>query len=286
MCKPKSGAREPKWGDGRCTSSTASVLARVVFPVLAVFHTLPADLDAQSGHVNGRVTDSAGTPLKGVLVSAPRFSRNTTTSDSGRFDLTLPTGRHSLAFRRVGFAPSYDSVSVVDGAITEQTFTILHRTVQLDTVSIVKPLSAQMRGFEDRRHHNQGTFITADELQKAANRPLRSVLGKRLTGVTFVNYRGAIYVSSTRGMTQVDRRLRIRAVQSDPRSPVGCWPQIYLDGTRMYAPNGGSDALDLNDFQTRDMEAIEFYSGGANTPPEFGSMFSTCGTLVMWTRLP
>jgi hypothetical protein len=249
-------------------------------------HTLTADLDAQEGQVRGRVTDSSGAPLKGVQVSAPGFSLRTTTSDSGRFGLTLPTGRHSLAFRRVGFAPTYDSVSVADGAVTEQTFTIRPRVVQLDTVSIVKPLSAQMRGFEERRKHSQGTFITSDELQKAASRPFRSVLGKRLTGVTFVGYRGAIYVSSTRGMTQVDRRMLIRAVQGDPRSPVGCWPQIFLDGTRMYAPNGGLDAIDMNDFQTRDMEAVEFYSGGANTPPEFGSMFSTCGTLVMWTRLP
>ena len=282
----RSGARTRKRGGGHCAVSTASALARVVLPVVVFLHALTAELDAQSGYVNGRVTDSTGTPLKGVLVSAPRFSLSATTSDSGRFALTLPSGRHSLAFRRVGFRPTFDSVSVADGAITDQTFTILPRVVQLDTVSIHKPLSAQMRGFEERRKHNQGTFIGLDELQAAANRPFRSVLGKRLTGVTFVNYRGAIYVSSTRGMTSIDRRFRIRAVQSDPRSPVGCWPQIYLDGTRMYAPNGGSDALDLNDFQTRDMEAIEFYSGGANTPPEFGSAFATCGTLVMWTRLP
>jgi hypothetical protein len=195
-------------------------------------------------------------------------------------------GRHSLAFRRLGFAPSYDTVSIAEGTVTDRAFLLRHSTVQLDTVEVVRPLSAHMRGFANRRKNNQGTFVTTDELQAAATRPLRSVLGRRLTGVTFVNYRGAVYVSSTRGMTAVDRRRLVRAVQGDPRSPVGCWPQIYLDGTRMYAPTGGSDALDLNDFQTRDMEAIEFYSGGANTPPEFGSTYATCGTLVMWTRLP
>ena len=273
-------------GDSRRSPSTASALVRFLIPALTLSFTLNSDLVAQGGQIRGRVTDSSGVPLKGVQVSAPQSKARATTSDSGRFELTLPPGRHSLAFRRVGFSPAYDSVSIADGAVTEQAFTIRHRTVQLDTVSIVKPLSATMRGFEERRKHNQGTFITANELQGAATRPLRSILGKRLSGVTFVTYRGAIYVSSTRGMTSTDRRMRIRAVAMDPRSPVGCWPQVYLDGTRVYTPNGGSDALDLNDYQTRDMEAIEFYSGGANTPPEFGAMYATCGTLVMWTRLP
>jgi hypothetical protein len=241
---------------------------------------------AQRGNVHGRVTDSAGVPLGGVLVMATRLNLKTTTSDSGHFSLSLPAGWHFLSFRRVGYAPVYDSVSVTDNSTTERAFALMTKTVTLDPVTVTRPLSAQMRGFEDRRKTNQGTFVTLEQLQEGADRPLRSVLGRRLTGVTFVNYRGAIYVSSARGMTSVERRFRIRAVPSDLRSPVGCWPQVYLDGTRVYAPNGGMDAIDLNDFQTRDMEAIEFYPGGANTPPEFGSMFSTCGTLVMWTRLP
>jgi hypothetical protein len=103
--------------------------------------------------------------------------------------------------------------------------------------------------------------------------------------VSFVTYRSGTYLSSSRGTGSIDRRMRIRAIVSDPRSPTACWVQIYMDGTRLYAPNGSTDAVDINEFLTRNLEAIEFYSG-ANTPPEFGSSWASCGTLVLWTRLP
>jgi len=37
-----------------------------------------------------------------------------------------------------------------------------------------------------------------------------------------------------------------------------------------------------------DIEALEFYSGPATTPPQFTNRaFShTCGVIVIWTRLP
>ena len=123
-------------------------------------------------------------------------------------------------------------------------------------------------------------------MKKDETNPLRSVLARKFPGVKFVGYRGALYAASTRGMSEMDVRTRIRAVPNDARSPVACYLQIYLDGTRLYSPDGSSDAINLNEFQTRDLEAIEFYSGHANTPPEFGSSWAGCGTLVFWTRLP
>jgi hypothetical protein len=45
---------------------------------------------------------------------------------------------------------------------------------------------------------------------------------------------------------------------------------------------GGS----AEEFFPDNVEAIELYSSPANTPPQFVTRSMTCGTIVIWTRLP
>lgn len=238
------------------------------------------------GSLVGRVRDSVGTPVGGADVTVQGAALHTTTSDSGLFRLAIPAGPQVMAIRRLGYAAIFDSVTVLSEGVTRRDFVFATRVAVLDTMLIIRPLSASMRAFEDRRKHQQGSFITSEELRSMDERPLRSAISRRLPGVTFVMYRAGSYLSSSRGTGSVDRRMRVRAIVNDPRSPTGCWVQIYMDGASMYSPNGRADAPNLNEFQTRDLEAIEFYSGGANTPPEFGTSGAGCGTLVLWTRLP
>jgi hypothetical protein len=246
----------------------------------------PLSAVAQNGSLQGRVVDIHGVPLSGVEVTLSVAGLRATTSDSGHFLLSVPRGTHRISFRRLGFAPVVDSVTVADDDMIARQFVLRTTVVSLDPVLVTRPVSANMRRFEDRMATQQGAFITWDDMKRDETKPLRSVLARRLPGVSFVGYRGALFAASRRGNTAMDRQTRVRAVIADIRSPVACFLQIYLDGTRLYAPNGISDAVNLNDFQTRDLEAIEFYSGSANTPPEFGSSWAFCGTLVFWTRLP
>jgi hypothetical protein len=244
----------------------------------------PLPARAQVGSLLGRVTDLRGTPLGGVDVSV--VGLRTTTSDSGLFRFNLPAGTHSISFRRVGYAPVLDSIVVTDESIINRQFVLVSPVTSLEPVVVVRPLSPAMRRFEDRKRTQHGTFITYESLKQDQAKPLRSVLARKLPGVSFVTYRGAMYATSRRGNSEIDPRMRIRAIPNDLRSPQACYVQVFLDGSRMYAPDGSSNALDVNDFQTRDFEAIEFYSGSANTPPEFSSPWAQCGTLVFWTRLP
>jgi len=246
----------------------------------------PVSATAQRGSVTGRVTDARGAVLDGVEVSIVASNVRVTTSDSGRFKLSVEGGMHRISFRRVGYSPAFDSITVSDNGVVDRLYVLTETVVSLDPVTVEQPLSVNMRRFDERKRSRQGSFIDWSDLKKDETKPLRSVLARRLPGVTFVSFRGALYAASVRGNTQMDRRTRIRAVIADPRSPTACFLQVFLDGNRMYAPDGTTDAINLNEFQTRDLEAIEYYSGNANTPPEFDSSWSGCGTLVFWTRLP
>lgn len=261
----------------------AGVLGLSIFARLAA-GSIPAT--AQDGSLLGRVTDSRGSPLGGVEVTIGAGPLVARTSDSGTFRLEVPEGTHRITLRRVGFAPVIDSVTVGANRVLDRAFVLRHQVVALDPVVVERPLSIAMRAYEERRHSQQGAFIDWSDLSRDATKPLRSVLARRLPGVLFVSYHGALYAASVRGNTQMDRRSQIRSVIADPRSPAACFLQIFLDGTRLYAPDGSTDAINLNDFQTKDFEAVEYYSGSANTPPEFSSSWATCGTLVFWTRLP
>jgi hypothetical protein len=54
---------------------------------------------------------------------------------------------------------------------------------------------------------------------------------------------------------------------------------VFLDG--MMLP--GSPNVD--EFRVEELEAIEIYRGGSQTPPEFNMVSSNCGVLLLWTRV-
>lgn len=57
-----------------------------------------------------------------------------------------------------------------------------------------------------------------------------------------------------------------------------CLPTLYIDG----APSdpGEIDML-VDPFE---VEGIEFYSGGAQVPAQYGGSASACGVVLTWTR--
>ena len=56
---------------------------------------------------------------------------------------------------------------------------------------------------------------------------------------------------------------------------------FYLDGAYL-----GTDAtVNVDDIvEEHDLAAVEAYSGGADTAPEFNASGSECGVVVFWTR--
>ncbi len=63
----------------------------------------------------------------------------------------------------------------------------------------------------------------------------------------------------------------------------GCYARVYLDGALLNA-SSPAEPVNVNEFFIGSVEAIEFYSGPAQTPNKYSRLNSTCGVLVIHTR--
>lgn len=248
---------------------------------------------AQVGSLAGRVfTDSSAVPLAGVEVAIPSAQRTVRTDNRGAFRISgLAPGRYVVLVRMPGYVPLTDTLTIDFDMEVAKDYRLTATITALDSVHVTATspgLSVRMRTFEGRRAMGIGSFIAPEELRKNEDMTLRFVLA-RLPSLRFVTYGTATFAALARGI--VSRNLP-PAVPWESASPRQCWVQIYLDGIRIYAPvaevrgsSGAAQAVpNIEDFRVRDLEAIEFYSGPAQTPAELGGTGATCGTLVLWTR--
>jgi hypothetical protein len=61
--------------------------------------------------------------------------------------------------------------------------------------------------------------------------------------------------------------------------------QVRFNGVPIYTPTEGRDAPDMNAFEGREFDAIEYYAGSSQIPVEYGGPGAACGVLLLWTRL-
>ena len=216
----------------------------------------------------GQVRDSLGHAVAGAEVRARGNVVVAFSDDSGRFHVAqMPVGARGVFVRRLGFAPArapitpgagnIDSVRVTLRAIAQPLPQI---TVQDEHDSLSKKVLAE---FWARRARGFGKFVTRDEIdQKNASQFVDVV--RNVSGVRIQMARG-----------RMDIRFRGAAI-GNPRD---CPPQYWLDGIPLQS--GGAD-----EFSPSNVEAIELYSSPATTPPQFNTRNATCGTVVVWSRLP
>jgi hypothetical protein len=63
----------------------------------------------------------------------------------------------------------------------------------------------------------------------------------------------------------------------------GCYAHVYLDNA-LLNPGFPAQPVDLNQFFSQQIEAIEYYAGPAQTPARYSRLNSQCGVLVLHTR--
>src|SRR4029453_18060149 len=86
------------------------------------------------GVVDGVVTDSALVPLAAVAVLVLRTGVAVQTRESGRFRITqLPTGRHILIVRRLGFEALSAVIDIRENNTLRLAFTMYAVAATLDT---------------------------------------------------------------------------------------------------------------------------------------------------------
>lgn len=213
----------------------------------------------------GLVRDSSGRGIPSAEVRARGNIIVARSDDSGRFHvLQMPAGARGVFVRRLGFAPARvliptspgntDSVDVVLTAVVAVLPSMV-ALAQHDSLS-----HEVLADFWARRARGFGKFITRDDIDRRGGIHFVDLV-RSVPSVTVQNSRGKQEIRFSRSVIR------------------DCPPQYWVDGIPI---QGGS----AEEFFPDNVEAIELYSSPANTPPQFVTRSMTCGTIVIWTRLP
>lgn len=63
----------------------------------------------------------------------------------------------------------------------------------------------------------------------------------------------------------------------------GCFPILFLDAQKL---GDQHRVANINRFKADDLEAVEFYRSGAETPSRYSILNSQCGVIVLHSRRP
>jgi hypothetical protein len=280
--------------------------------LVSVVLTLPVLSGAQSASaLTGRIVDTAGAPIVGARVRVPQLERIRPVDSTGRYALDgLPTGRVTIVGEAPGFAGKRAEVTIGTNGTVEQDFTLVPNAHVLANVVVRartrRQLPLRLHEFELRRTRGAGRFLGPDDLVKFNGRPLSDALKTVMAGARFErNAVGEMIIVSSRSLNPFS--IGGSAQQRANIKPCGI--QIWQDGALLSDPNlsleviegprtqGGHDTYstrkigadhdyDISSLLANDHAAVEYYADLASTPPGFRTGTLTCGTLVLWTRMP
>jgi hypothetical protein len=242
------------------------------------------------------VGDSAQQSIAGADVSIPALGKGTLTDATGAFRLTdIPAGRHRVSVRHLGYTATDTTIDLETNQTLERRI-VLARAVTLDTVvSRETAVSSALPEFEEHRKLGLGHFLTRAELAKMEGQSMSSVLWEIPGAQVVRGHSSQAWLMSKRSSRA--GRFPDQA-DADAGAPPGCYSQIYLDKTAVYAgrthieragnPPRSVERLeplfDLNQLTPSRVEAIEYFATPAETPMKYSGNNTGCGVLVIWTR--
>lgn len=241
---------------------------RVTVALTAVATLASASLVQAQAPLVGTVRDSAsGRPLEGVEIAIEAWSLTATTDAKGRFRLVLPGGTYPLEARRIGYRPEVRLLRVVVRDTVRLDLALAPAPQELPELTAAAELRERLRApIEERVGRGIGSFLTEDLLRRSEHRQFSNLLQATAPGV-FIEHIGTRAQALGRG---------------------NCPMAVWLDGIRIYAPNalGGSEPPpDLDRWEPTDFQTVEVYPGPSETPTQYQTTGSACGTILLWTRI-
>ena len=194
----------------------AAVTMRTVrLPLLvSVLTTLAAAPAGAQQVVAGTVADSAGTPLGGVRVAIVALGRTNLTAPDGRYRfVAVPTGRYTVSFSRIGFAPEARTVTVGAGTV-ELDVRMRETRVQLAPVQVTATTAATRA----QDSPQPTSVVEGAELRNAQGAALGETL-EQVPGVRSLSMTTGIGKPVIRGMTHY----RVVTLDNGQRTETQAW---------------------------------------------------------------
>jgi hypothetical protein len=241
--------------------------------LLALVAWVPAIAGAQAKNsvVIASVTDAkSGQPIADAQVTLDDLNITARTDWSGEARIAgVAGGEHNFIIVK----PGYDSMVValqVQGDSVGPVFRLLKSgttTATLTPVTVpANPATSYLADFERRRQEGRGKYMTADELEKKANRSLVAVLAQAFGGLM-----------STPDPARpghnilMSRRTRPRLDRAD----IHCGIDIYLDSSPYLD--------DLEAIRPSELAGVEYYPI-ESAPGEYRKLSDNCGVLILWSK--
>ncbi len=230
--------------------------------LLAVAFTKP--LTAQTGSLQGRITDTSGTVIIGAAVTIDGTSLRTSASSRGAYTLNgVPSGQRILRVRSLGFIPETVTVTVATGEVTTVDVRMRATATQLASVLVVVGSRARHTAAEELAVPVD--VYTVEEIARAGSTETTQVLANLSPSVNFPK-------QAVTDATEIVRPFTLRGLSPDHSL-------VLINGIRRHQTsilnvfsNGsapGSSGVDLNAFPSSAIERIEVLRDGAST--QYGS---------------
>jgi hypothetical protein len=269
---------------GRRGVADAGVLSGMVQRRLATI----GDTPLAGGVLDGVVSDANLVALSNSTITLLGLDLRVVTGENGHFRiLSMRPTQYIVLVRHIGFQPTSAVVQVPAGDTLRLTFELESAHSALDTVRIMgRRTSSRMADVEQRRKYGQGQFLMADEIEKRGSMGgadlLRRFRGMTLSPITEGGGQYGYYAISSRGMATgpaVARPSGVDGLMTGGLESAACYMSVVVDGMLMPRP------FDITLLPSaRDVAALEVYTGPATLPPQFSSMNSGCGLIIVWTK--
>lgn len=241
--------------------------------------------------VRGIVLDANGGPVPGAQVAIEKLQLATTVGPVGEFGFqTVPSGRHLLVARAIGFKPVTREIRATGRDTILLEIRLEGAPQRLDSLVVagapVVAVTPAMREFEERRARGFGRFLTREMLAKRDHSALSDVL-RMTAGLRLIRRPsecgGGFAVATGRGGDLEWQRWMTCHGGEPPRFPGACYLSVYLDGIRVWAW-GDPEPPNMDDIQINSLEGVEIYRGPSELPARIQTTGSACGAILFWTR--
>jgi hypothetical protein len=267
----------PPSHDPRSGRPARPVVLLLLLPGLISLLYLPAPVRAQAapptGVVAGTVTGEEGQLLSGAEVWVGGVLLALTAGD-GRFRIArIPAGPAVLEIRLMGYRSTSVALEMTAEATVTVAVELAPEAIPLEALDVRArdEMSAELKGFYERRERGGGHYLTREEIARMQSRNLTDVL-RRVPGVRVEHASGPM------GASYVVKMARATGIAGGRPCPV----MYFVNGM----PFSVVHEMGINNFiRAEEVAALEVYSGASRLPPQFHSspQNARCGVIVIWT---
>ena len=203
-------------------------------------------------------------PLVGATIDVDGVDASAKTDANGRFRIaSLPTGSRTIAVRALGFAPLFQTVTVLEQDNEEVQVDMLATALRGVNVT-AKNVSPLQLDYEQRRREGFGTYKDSTEIVRhtSIRAIFQGIPSLVITGTDAQNF--WLYTP-------------IQTIATD--NPAGgCPVNVYIDGKP-------SDTTVLVTLAKEQIAAIEVYIRQEFAPARYITLTNNCGVVLVWTKL-